>query len=163
MALAGLGWSGRAEAAGIEGCFREAESFALCNGFLAGIGGAVGVALGSATLVSPEPVTAGAIAGTVATGLYAGASGGALLASGLAMDSASTLRDTSIAVGLVDLGLSGAALVLSALGGVRAGWEAHRDDGEDEDDEEARRWSLGPMVAGGPEALAAGLSFRLSL
>jgi hypothetical protein len=122
-----------AHASGIEGCFREAQSFAMCNGFVAAVVGAGGTALPIVVLAEPDEHGAASIAFGVVAGIYAGVSGGALVAASQRQDPVVSTKRSGVVLGAVDLAVGGSALALSAIGGIaialRSGPEEDPDDG----------------------------------
>ena len=119
-----------AEASGIEGCFREAQAFAMCNGFLASLAGLGSVSGPILTLVDSEEYGGGWLIGvSVGLGIYAGASGAALIASSQAQDPRrSSTRDSGTALGTVGLVAGGTGLILSAVSGLTLGLRTGEDD-----------------------------------
>lgn len=150
---------GEAEASGIEGCFRESQSFAMCNGFIAGLAGLGSVSGPILALVDDEAYGGGGlIALSVGLGIYAGASGAALIASSQAQDPAqSSTRDSGTALGTVGLVAGGSGLVLSAVAGISLAMRG-TDGDDDSETGTLRGLTIGAGVAG-----AAGLAPGLTL
>ena len=151
--------AGEAEASGIEGCFRESQSFAMCNGFIAGLAGLGSMSGPILALVDSEAYGGGGlIAASVALGIYSGASGAALVASSQGQDPMdSSTRDSGMALGTVGLVAGGSGLILSAVAGIALALRG--DDGEE-------LGALGGLTVGagvtGAAGVAPGLTVRAS-
>jgi hypothetical protein len=137
-------------ASAFEACFERAQNFAMCNGFVAGLAGLGAVAAPALALYEPEDSSAASVALGVGLGLYAGVSGGALIASSQAEPPGATLRDSGTVLGAVDLGLGGTALLLSALAGVAIAINDPGDDVEDDGVELDVAFGVAGPVAAAP-------------
>jgi len=152
--------SAEAEASGIEACFRDSQSFAMCNGFIASLAGLGGMASPIVALASPEEPSATGVGLGVGLGIYAGASGAALIASSQAQDPTSATRTSGTILGTVALASGGGALVLSGLAGIVMGIGSDDDDDED-DDEVARVWRIESLGVGVPGAAGPALGLTI--
>lgn len=132
-----------AEASGLAGCFREGKSFAVCNGFVAGIVGlgSIGLATGS-ILAPPEDEDVGYIGGGIAAGMYSAISGSVLVATAENLEADDPLEVTSRVLGWVDIAAGGIGLAMTAVAGVKLAL-THPDERDDD-----IALSLAPGVAG---------------